>query len=105
MIAENKKGLETKNKKQNMDNQLKLDRKDLLQIGFVPVTKSFNGKRRRYWQIDCINSCFSYNPREDKYSWYYTTLIGDVSNHVHMDITTVVQLLLVLQSFKVKYNF
>ena len=86
--------------------QLNLTVKHLLKIGFVKkiYPKNELNKRIIVYEIPCINGYFSYNPREPKYRWYHTTMVGSGFNHICLNIERVPELFLVLSCFRVKYN-
>ena len=80
--------------------QLILNAKQLSEIGFI---------KRRYktkttYEIPCLNGCFYFNVREERYVWYHKTIIGEASNHIHLDITNKPILFLILSAFNVKYK-
>lgn len=85
--------------------QLKLTRKQLLRIGFTKKTypaDEMNSKQTTY-EIETINGCFYYNITNDKYRWYHKTIIGNHSNHIHLNIKKLPELFMVLACFQVNY--
>jgi hypothetical protein len=86
--------------------QLKLTRQELDQIGFykaMSIGDEMNPSRE-YYKIDTLNGFFYYNPDESENVWYHQTIIGDRSNHVHLNIHKKPQLFTLLQCFRVKIN-
>lgn len=89
------------------NNQLTLSEQELSQIGFTKNEWSgdeLNSPRTTY-EISTINSCFYYNMKDEKYRWYHKTIIGESTNHVHLSIESISELLLVLSCFRVNINY
>jgi len=89
------------------EKQLKLPIKTLKELGFY--RKSYQdeeGREKTNYQIKGkVNDFVYYNPLEEKYVWYYKTVIGKGAIHVNLDITNIPQLLHVLQIFRIDFNF
>lgn len=88
--------------------QLKLSKEILLAIGFTEKhhhasEHKFSVEKTTY-QIPTINGYFYFNPDEKAYVWYHKTIVGEMSNHINLDITNVSTLYTVLSAFKVKFN-
>lgn len=87
-------------------NQLKLKNSELLKIGFEKYKTNSDelNPSRNCFKIETLNGYFYYNPDEKDYVWYHKTIIGDVSNYVHLDITERPELFVLLSCFRAKYN-
>ena len=86
--------------------QLKLSNKELLEIGFKEYESQADEMNtvKIYFKIKTINGYFYYNPKENKYTWYHRTIIGNTSNDVHLNINKKPELLLLLSCFNVEFN-
>ena len=86
--------------------QLKLSTKELKEIGFKEcnVDADKMNLAKNYFKLETINGYFYYNPEQDKYAWYHKTIISDVSNDVHLDITNKPELFVLLRCFNTKFN-
>lgn len=84
--------------------QLKLTKKELKIIGFKKCKSKGDEMNSPviFYKIETINGYFYYNPKQDKYTWYHKTVIGDIANEVHLSITQIPVLISILSSFKVK---
>jgi len=87
-------------------NQLKLTKSELLEIGFKKCKSEGDemNPAKTYFKLETINGYFYYNPKQDKSTWYHKTILGDVSNHVHLDITKKPELFVLLNCFKAEFN-
>jgi len=86
--------------------QLKLTNKELLEIGFKKnksISDEMN-EERVFFNIPTLNGHFYYNQNENKYTWYHKTIIGEVANDVHLDISKKPELFTLLSCFNVKFN-
>ena len=87
--------------------QLKLSIDDLLKIGFTkrvyPEFREADVFRpeQTLYEIECLNGCFYCDPTQEVYRWYQRITIGDVSNHINLDITHISQLFVIFVVFKV----
>ena len=87
-------------------NQLKLTKKELLEIGFKKC-KSKGDKNngvKTYFKIEILNGYFYYNPKEEIYTWYHKTIIGEIANDVHLDISKKPELFTLLACFRAEFN-
>ena len=86
--------------------QLQLTKSELLEIGFKKCKSEGNemNPAKTYFKLETINGYFYYNPKQDKYTWYHKTILGDVSNHVHLDITKKPELFVLLNCFRAYFN-
>ena len=86
--------------------QLHLENIELEKIGFVKhiSDKDDMNHEREYFKIDTINGCFYYNPKQDIYTWYHKTVVGNNANDVLLNITHRAELFTVLSCFNVDYN-
>lgn len=88
--------------------QLKLSKENIISIGFTerhhPASEHEFSVEKTTYQIPTINGYFYFNPNEKKYVWYHKTIVGEMSNHINLDITNVPTLYIVLSAFKVKFN-
>ena len=89
-----------------MKKQLKLTTKELEDIGFYEVISKGDEMNvpRRYFKIDILDGSFYFNPKEDVYTWYYKSVIGNVSFHNHLDIQSKPELLTILSAFRVEFD-
>ena len=87
--------------------QLKLENKQVQEIGFTKKVYPANGRNdeRTTFEIGTTNGCFYYNVSDEKYRWYHKTIISEGFNHVHLNIEKLPELFMVLACFKAKYNF
>ena len=87
-------------------NQLKLTDKELDGIGFKECKSEADkmNPAKTYFKIEILNGYFYYNPKEDLYTWYHKTIIGEVANDVHLDITKKPELFILLACFKAEFN-
>ena len=86
--------------------QLKLTNKELESIKFKAyiIEGDEMNLDRECFKIETLNGYFYYNPHELVYTWYHKTVIGDVSNHVHLDITKKAELFVLLQCFRADFK-
>jgi len=86
--------------------QLQLTESELLEIGFKKnksISDEMN-EERVFFKIPTLNGYFYYNQNENKYTWYHKTIIGEVANDVHLDISKKPELFILLSCFNVKFN-
>lgn len=86
--------------------QLKLIKEELIKIGFeecFSIADELN-ENKKYFKINTFNGYFYYNPKDGVYSWYHKTIIGNVSNDLHLNIINKPELFAVLSAFNVKFN-
>lgn len=86
--------------------QLKLNKDELIKIGFeecFSIGDELN-ESKQYFKISTLNGYFYYNPEDDTYVWYHNTIIGNTSNHLHLNIINKPELFVVLSAFNVKFN-
>ncbi len=91
-----------------MKKQLKLPEQTLIELGFKEAVyhDPETGNSKRTFEIQGnANDKIYYNPDENIYIWYYKTTIGDNANHINLDITEAASLLMVMQAFKIAFNF
>lgn len=95
---------ELKNKKMS---QLKLSNKELLEIGFKECKSEADemNPSKTYFKIDTLNGYFYYNPKEDIYTWYHRTVIGEFTNDVNLDINVKSELFVLLSCYKADFNY
>lgn len=88
--------------------QLKLSKENILAIGFKekhhPASEHEFSVEKTTYQIKTINGYFYFNPDQSTYVWYHKTIVGEMSNHINLDITDVPTLYSVLSAFRVKFN-
>ena len=86
--------------------QLKLSKKELLQIGFKEMKSEADemNDARTYFKIETINGYFYYNPNEKNYVWYHKTVLGNLTNNVLLDIKKKPELFVLLSCFKSNFN-
>jgi len=86
--------------------QLKLTNKELSEIGFEEIRSKGDkmNDAKTYFKIKTLNGYFYYNPKEEVYTWYHKTLIGEVANEIHLDLARKPELFVLLACFKAKFN-
>jgi hypothetical protein len=86
--------------------QLQLTPNELELIGFVRKVYPADelNSEKKVFEIPCVNGCFYYNPGEMKYKWYHKTVIGEFSNHIHLNIHSKEELYIILGCFKVSFE-
>ena len=86
--------------------QLRLTGQQLENIGFVKsVFKDQAEQDRIIYKIETINGYFYYNPNEDIYKWYISTIIGSGANDIHLDITNIEELFTILTCFRTPFHY
>jgi len=86
--------------------QLKLSSKQLKEIGFKPLKIKGDdlNKDRVIYKINCLNGYIYCNQGETLYRWYHKTILGELSNNVHLDIVNLQSLYIFLSYFKIDYK-
>lgn len=86
--------------------QLKLTENELLEIGFEKcksIADELN-EEKILFKIPTINGYFYYNQDKSIYIWYHKTIIGDVSNNVHLNIHSKAELYVLLNCFNCNFE-
>lgn len=89
-----------------MNKQLELSQHGLEAIGFTGhyLPECALGDARIYYSLPVTNGEFIYNVDNQPHKWYLKTAIGDVCNHIWLNIERVEELYMVLSCFRVQYN-
>lgn len=87
-------------------NQLKLTDKELIGIGFKECKSEADkmNEAKTYFKLETINGYFYYNPKQKRYTWYHKTIIGNLNNDIHLDISKRPELFVLLRCFNAKFN-
>tara|TARA_R110000782_G_C14535932_1_gene383093 strand:- start:31 stop:306 length:276 start_codon:yes stop_codon:yes gene_type:complete len=86
--------------------QLKLTNQELKSIGFEKCQSEADemNPSSTYFKVKTINGYFYYNPKQEIYTWYHKTIIGDTANDVQLDVNRKAELFVLLQSFKAEFK-
>ena len=86
--------------------------KDLKKIGFRKKKLTFFCEMKQknissiiYEIKGRANDYIYFNPDEKVYKFYYKTVIGESSNHIHISINIIPELVLMLQIFQIENKF
>ena len=93
--------------------QLKLPEDKLIKIGFkkkvYPEIKPddkipFGSTEKTTYEIPCLNGFFRININENIYVWYHDIITEDFNHSTLLNITSLPELYVILNTFNVDYN-